>query len=771
MIPSAQIFGGLGPAVSESLEGGVLNATDNLIYEFGPFLLEPQARCLSRHGESVPLAAPEFELLLLLVRSRGRVVEKREIMASVWPDAEVEENNLTVRMSSLRRALGERKGYHPYIQTVTGRGYCLITQVKELPAQPGTATPETVANTQGEPGAAVNAGGEQPVPSGAAVALQLESAVPLAAARRKWKSGRFRLYALLLLGLIAASLLYGVLRRQRGGEPQAVAQSMRMSRVTHTGRVAYASVSPDGQNIVYVERDGELQSLWLQRAGTNNPLQLLPPAKLTYKDPAFSRDGNTLYYSKCQPDCQLHRMPVLGGVETALPMRADSPVTFSPDGRRMAYMRSDVVEGKMLHNLLVANADGTGEESLNTRGGDIAYQGGAPAWSPDGKVIAVPVLFGEGGQAHMKVIGVGVADRAESTLTSQRWRYIKDVAWLPGGDGFIINARDEASAPALALQIWRVSYPGGEGRRITNDLNNYMRIGVSADGSTLMALEVQWTYGLSVAPAEHPSAAAQVTRGTNDRRDGSLGLFMARDGRLIYVSDFNGKRDLWAVNADGTGHIQLTDGPHKDFYPTMTPDGRYVVFESTREGAHSIWRVDADGRNPTRLTRGPYDAEPVCSPDGKWVVYVAHEDGGIPKLRKVSVEGGDPVALTEEYSMHPTFSPDGKVIAYYRMDKENRERRDFVIIPAGGGAAVKTLPAPKNFGAVIRWPPPGDALTYGDNTLTSLWRLPLDGSQPSLLTALRGEHLITFCYSHDGRWLAYASGPSLRDVILITQFN
>ena len=109
---------------------------DNPIYEFGPFLLDVQARRLSRDCESVPLAAPEFELLLLLVRKHGQVVEKSEIMSAVWPDVEVEENNLTVRMSALRRALGESKGNHPYIQTVTGRGYCLIAEVKEVQLQP-----------------------------------------------------------------------------------------------------------------------------------------------------------------------------------------------------------------------------------------------------------------------------------------------------------------------------------------------------------------------------------------------------------------------------------------------------------------------------------------------------------------------------------------------------------------------------------------------------------------------------------------------------------
>ena len=724
-----------------------MHTPDNLVYEFGPFLLEPHVRRLSRAGATVSLPAPEFELLVLLVRNPGRVVEKREIMDAVWPEAEVEENNVTVRMSSLRRALGETKGNHPYIQTVTGRGYCLITPVKELPA-----LSETVATaTRSEP---------QPL---------IEATAPLNASAQKWTIRNIRLYGFVAVGLIAASVLYAAWWRRGRGEWQA--QSMRMTRVTHTGRVAWAAVSPDGQNVAYVERDAELSSLWLQRTGANSPLQLLPPVKLIYKELAFSPDGNTLYYSKCQPSCRLHKMPILGGVETALPVRADCPVTFSPDGKRMAYVRVDAVGADTQMNLLTAHPDGTGEEALYTRPGGVTYQNGAVAWSPDGKTIALPILVEDGEQTYMKVIGVGVADRVETTLTKQRWRWIKDVSWLRDGGSLIINGRDEASAPELTMQIWRVPLTGGEPARITNDLNNYFRSSVATDGSTLIALQVQWTSSLWIAPAENPAAATQVTHGTLDRYDGNLGLSTAPDGRLVFVSHLSGNRDLWSVNADGSGLKQLTDRSHTDTNPAVTSDGRYVVFESNHERANNIWRVDADGRNPVRLTHGRYDAEPVCSPDGKWLFYVANDDGGNPKLRKVSIEGGEPVSLTDDFAQHPTVSPDGKVIAYYFMDKQRRERREIILIPAHGGAPLKTMPAPKNFGSILRWTPAGDSLTYRDNTLSGLWRMPLDGTPPTALMNVRGQRLHAFSYSPDGRRLVSASGPNLSDVVMLKRFH
>lgn len=765
--------------MSHALKDKVSSATDNRAYEFGPFLLEPHARRLSRNGEEVALAAPEFELLLLLVRNHGRVVEKSEIMEAVWPNVEVEENNLTVRMSSLRRALGESKGYHPYIQTVTGRGYCLITHVKELAAQPDTqgaiVDPESDPQINHEQTNHDLAKDEQTVtvPPVPAVSNRSSTWSSLVATRRK----RFTLFALLLIALTSAGVFFAVRTWRQSDASKATSQSMKMTRVTHTGRVHWPAISPDGQTIAYVQSDGGLNSLWLQRTGSNNPRQLLAPVKISYRNPAFSRDGNTLYYSKCEQTCTLHKMPVLGGVETPLSIRADTPVTFSPDGKRMAFMRVEPAGAGVRLSLLVANADGTHEETLHSRTGDATlYQRGVPAWSPDGKTIAFSIM-NETGQIAMRVIGIDVASRKESELTSRQWRYIQDVAWLPKGDGFIINARDESSTPEPALQIWRVSYPGGEVRRITNDLNNYMGIAMAADSDTLMAVEMNWTANLWLAPAENPSSAVQVTRGTIDRRDGHLGLFVAPDGRLIYVADYNGKRDLWSIRSDQTGHTQLTDGPHRDYYPTVTPDGRYIVFESMRDGGHSIWRVDADGRNHRRLTRGHYDAEAACSPDGKWIVYVAYEDGRtVPKLRKTPIDGGSSVNLTNEYSVHPAFSPDGKTIAYYRLDteklaREKVERRDIVIIPAEGGPPLKTLPAPENFGDIMRWAPSGDALIYRDYARTGLWRLPLNGSQPSAVMTLRGEQLFTFSYSHDGRWLAYASGPNASDVILITRFN
>lgn len=100
-------------------------------YEFGPFRLDVSERLLSRDGEPVPVTGKVFELLVLLIRNRGHALSKDELMSKLWPDTIVEENNLTVNMSALRKALSDDSTHPQYIETVPRRGYRFVAEVKE----------------------------------------------------------------------------------------------------------------------------------------------------------------------------------------------------------------------------------------------------------------------------------------------------------------------------------------------------------------------------------------------------------------------------------------------------------------------------------------------------------------------------------------------------------------------------------------------------------------------------------------------------------------
>jgi DNA-binding winged helix-turn-helix (wHTH) protein/tetratricopeptide (TPR) repeat protein len=124
------------------------------VFEFGPFRVDAVERTLVDGGSKVVLTDKVFDLLLLLLENQGRALGKAELMRSLWPDTVVEENNLTVNISVLRKALGERVGERRYIETLSRRGYRFIAEVRapsELEPPPSAVQPSS-ANGSAGPG-------------------------------------------------------------------------------------------------------------------------------------------------------------------------------------------------------------------------------------------------------------------------------------------------------------------------------------------------------------------------------------------------------------------------------------------------------------------------------------------------------------------------------------------------------------------------------------------------------------------------------------------
>lgn len=128
-------------------------------YEFGPFSLDVRERCLMKNGRALGLYGKPFDVLVLLVENTGHLITKEELMQTIWPYAVVEEGNLTVCISKIRKHLGERKGHPRYIATLRRRGYRFITDVRKvhediysiavLPFDTGTSGPEADYLTDG----------------------------------------------------------------------------------------------------------------------------------------------------------------------------------------------------------------------------------------------------------------------------------------------------------------------------------------------------------------------------------------------------------------------------------------------------------------------------------------------------------------------------------------------------------------------------------------------------------------------------------------------
>lgn len=151
--------------------------------------------------------------------------------------------------------------------------------------------------------------------------------------------------------------------------------------------------------------------------------------------------------------------------------------------------------------------------------------------------------------------------------------------------------------------------------------------------------------------------------------------------------------DVWISNADGSNAKQLTFDPGADLYPSATPDGRYIVFESNRGNKWGIWRMNIDGSNPVALRENTGESgAPVSSIDSRWVIYGGKATNGKDGLWKVSIDGGTPALLAEGQAYSYAISPDGKMIAYYFRALEMNAPLMIKVMPIKGGTAVKSFP-------------------------------------------------------------------------------
>src|SRR5262245_34899891 len=172
-----------------------VNKTKQRIWEFGPFRLDETERLLLREGEPVGLTPKVFDTLVALLERSGRLVEKDELMAKLWPDTFVDEGALTRNISDLRKALGGER----YVETVPKRGYRFVAPVRELTAECAGLIIEKATEAQ------LVIEGEALVDAQPELVLAVGAVAPRQSARRKTKA------TYLVLGLALAGLAFGLL--------------------------------------------------------------------------------------------------------------------------------------------------------------------------------------------------------------------------------------------------------------------------------------------------------------------------------------------------------------------------------------------------------------------------------------------------------------------------------------------------------------------------------------------------------------------------------
>ncbi|HWP42588.1 MAG TPA: protein kinase [Blastocatellia bacterium] len=581
---------------------------------------------------------------------------------------------------------------------------------------------------------------------------------PVKQAGRYWKRLALGVAALAIIAIAAIGLIR--LLGQKTAPSLPPFQIRKITRLTSTGKVASAAISPDGRYVIHVLDEGGQQSLWMRQVATGSTVQIIAPSDHIYSGLTFSPDGNYIYYLSTTRGSRrndLYQAPVLGGTPRKVLEDVDSAISLSPDGRRFAFRRDSPTSGES--TITIASLDGGQETKLAVRKLPDFYI--SPAWSPDGKVI-VSSAANLSDNLHMGYVEVNVETGAERLIGDRKWLNAGRLSWVSDGSSFIANAIDEASKKS---QIWQFSYPSGEARRITNDLNDYRGVSLTADSGTMITVQGDVASAVYILPDASSDRAVQITAGAS-KYDGANGVAWTPDGRIVYSSRANENHDIWIMDPDGKNRRQLTSGPGINVQPAVSPDGRYIAYVSYGEGAQSIWRIGIDGTNAVRLTSSGIESFPTFSPDGKWVIYVSFTSGQ-NTLWRIPVEGGEPTQISEIFAAAPDVSPDGKLIACYYWDNQVGNPLQVAIIPFEGGQPIKLLDMQANS---FQWTPDGSGLAYVDvrGGVSNIWVQPVEGGSPRQMTSFNTDQIFAFAWSRDGKQLACARGVINNDVVLIS---
>lgn len=573
---------------------------------------------------------------------------------------------------------------------------------------------------------------------------------------------------LLLVVVVLAAAVYGVFALLH--HPQSAPfQSMSITKLTDSGKAFMAAISPDGKYVVHVVEDAGQKSLWMRHIPTNSVTQIVPPADTQYSGLTFTPDGNYIYYTRIEKDRPglglLYQIPVLGGTPRLIVTDVDSRITFAPDGKRFAFRRDS--SASKTSAILTVDADGSHEQTVTRQAFPETF-GGAPSWSPDGKLIATMDFFGQKTGEIGQFVVVDVATGRKTVLAPfSRIGQILGASWLPDGSGLLVVGNGPNTN--WVTQVALVTYPDGQYHRVTNDLNRYSdTISTTRDGRSLVTVATEASNNIWVMPASGTAAqAVQISSGKTD----AATLTWTADARIVSSTANLQGFEFNVRKSDGSGNTAILTDPAPSIQPSACGDGRFIVFVSVRsQSGETIWRMDAGGGNLKELTSGPVNTDPLCSPDGQWLIYQTLNDNGASIL-KIPIDGGTPVTLSQTNGSSSALSPDGKMVAFVTAEGTGSNvHLVWVIVPSNGGQPLFTINPDLRAVSRFRFTPDGKSLAYvvNEHGVGNLWALPIAGGQPKQLTDFKSSVIFDFGWSRDGKQLAISRGQVSRDVVLLT---
>jgi len=641
----------------------------------------------------VPIQEQPLQVLRLLLEAEGKVVTREQLCAALWPENTFVdfEHGVNTAVKKLRQALEDSAESPKFVETLPKVGYRFIVPVEWVADASGKSAPPRLVSI-GPPR-------PQPVPPFAA-----SEEVPRAPHWR-WR------FALLAIVLLLLAGMGGYLLRAR---PQIQPDKLTIVPfTTFPGFEIGPSFSPDGNQIVFAwfgyEKEYQF-NLYIKQVGQERVVQLTHhPA--TFLGSAWSPDSRVIAFMRYvdgDPGASgIYLISPLGGAERKLTdiTRFGSwqpiAVSWSADGKWLAFPKSSSAKkansSPEHFSIHLVNVETTEERILPDPSRDCVNMW-QPAFSPDGKYLASVCELTE-----------GVAKIYVQTPDGKQAREMADAWSSEGFSGLAWAADSQSLLYSPDHHLWRVSLAGGKPEKLlfAQDVES---VAVARTGNRLAYAQVRhvnniWRLELS---SEAIPAGPATKLISSSRGDG--GSRISPDGRYIAFQSWrSGSPEVWMCDRDASNPVQLTffGGPQIGA-PSWSPDSRRIVFDLRSSGNTELYIVNVDGGPPKRFPAGTANASnPFWSADGHWIYFNTERPDSI---WKAPVEGGAAVRLTGEGESHlPQESVDGTRVFFYK-DESGQGQAWSASVNGGDEHPVPGIPAD------VSWVPARDGIYFIDGS-------------------------------------------------------
>ena len=741
---------------SGSIAGSTTDPNARQLYEFGPYRLDPAERKLVRGNEIVALPPKAFDTLVLMVRNSGHLLEKDELMRTLWPDAFVEEGSLSNNIFLLRKALGEDTAF---IETVPRRGYRFVGAVRRFPLG-GGGSGEDQAEAPPAP---------EPVPSATVSWVQ-------------WRKVGTWILASAICS-IALMLVYFEFR------PRAEPSSFNaVPFAAYPGVEGCPAFSPDGSQIVfswngdpesqlprsagYSFSGAQSQDLYVKVIGHENPVRLTHhPSE--WICPAWSPDGKQIAFHRVSgTDTGVYVVPALGGPERKLRSTTRShwfevvPISWSPDGKWIAYVDSPAGNEGRLFLLSV--------ETLERK--EIPHPAGCladwlPAFSHSGKQLAYFCLHNPNNFVNGLYV-LEISDGLPHLLTTV------DGYWGPGppawtaDDRKLVFANPQYGTAGMGSSLYEKTLVGGALAKLPLAQNAYEPT-ISGKGDKLAFVSTISDGHMEIWRKDllnQQAPGMQLVPSSFEQREPEY----APDGRHIaFVSKRSGMNEIWVSDADGRNLVQIsnlkdsrTAGPH------WSPDSRKLVFYSAQAGRGEVYIADISERMPRKLVTNIADiAFPNWSHDGQWIYFMPV--GTNHGIYRCPANGGDAdllVALPQaDLGENPQEAFDGETVYFSRVGFDTP--LEMVSIKRPGNISVlQGMPKVLN---LFAWTVvPGGIYFVPAETPKSVHYFDFVTKQVRPVLEMEKDFGSGLSVSVDGRWILYSQSDEINsNVMLVEKFR